>query len=124
MIPTFKKTYRDGELRIGWASWDEGSYTSRSIKYAYPDASGKISRGSPELPFNVLVDMTITALEEGEIPEDDVERLQRALGADAALRLRRERIRRQSKAVGEYVATAPEAAVFYEEWGTPRRDGA
>ena len=48
----------------------------------------------------------------------------REIAAEAALRLRRERIRRQSKAVGEYVAALPEAAAFYEEWGTPRREGA
>jgi predicted transcriptional regulator len=48
----------------------------------------------------------------------------REIATEAAVRLRRERIRRQSKAVGEYVATSPEAAAFYEEWGTPRREGA
>lgn len=48
----------------------------------------------------------------------------REIAIEAAIRLRRERIRRQSKAVGEYVAISPEAAAFYEEWGTPRRDGA
>jgi hypothetical protein len=37
--------------------------------------------------------------------------------------LRRERIRAQSRAVGEYVASSPEAAAFYQEWGTPRLDG-
>lgn len=67
MIPTFKVPYRDGDLRIGWASWDNGSMTSRSIKYAYPDASGKISRGSPELPFDILVDMILLAQEQGEL---------------------------------------------------------
>lgn len=48
----------------------------------------------------------------------------REIAAEAAMRLRRERIRRQSKAVGEYVASSPEAAAFYKEWGTPRRKGA
>jgi hypothetical protein len=67
MITTFKIPYRDGELRIGWASWDDGSMTSRSIKYAYPDGSGKISRGSPELPFDILIDMLILAAEQDEI---------------------------------------------------------
>ena len=47
----------------------------------------------------------------------------REIATEAALRLRCERIRRQSKAVGEYVAGSPEAAAFYEEWGTPRREG-
>ena len=67
MIPTYKIPYRDGELRIGWASWDDGSYTARSIKYAYPDGSGKISRGSPEIPFDILVDMCLLAAEQKEL---------------------------------------------------------
>lgn len=39
---------------------------------------------------------------------------------ETVLRLRRERIRAQSRAVGEYVGATPEAAAFYREWGTPR----
>ena len=67
MITTYKVPYRDGELRIGWASWDDDKYEARSIKYAYRDSSGKISRGSPELPFDVLVDMLLLAEEQGEL---------------------------------------------------------
>lgn len=67
MITTHKVPYRNGELRIGWASWDDGTMTSRSIKYAYPDASGKISRGSPELPFDILIDMLVLAADQREI---------------------------------------------------------
>jgi hypothetical protein len=66
MIPTYKEPYRDGDLRAGWASWDDGSLTARSIKYAYPDSSGKISRGSPELPVDILVDMLEFASRIGE----------------------------------------------------------
>jgi len=69
VIPTYKIPYRDGELRIGWASWDDGSYTARSIKYAYPDGSGKISRGSPEIPFDILVDMCLLAAEQKELDD-------------------------------------------------------
>jgi hypothetical protein len=50
--------------------------------------------------------------------------LLRQIANEAAARLRRDRIRRQSRAVGEYVARTPEAAVFYDEWGTPGREGA
>ena len=67
MIPTHVVPHRNGELRIGWASWDDGRYEARSIKYAYPDTSGKISRGSPELPFDILVDMLLLALDQGEL---------------------------------------------------------
>lgn len=67
MIPTDIIPHRNGELRIGWASWDEGRYESRSIKFAYRDSSGKISRGSPELPFDVLVDMLDFARDKDEL---------------------------------------------------------
>jgi hypothetical protein len=43
----------------------------------------------------------------------------RRLAAEEARRLRQERVRRQSEAVGAYVASSPEAAGFYEDWGTP-----
>ena len=69
MIPTHIVPYGEGELRIGWASWDDGKYEERSIKYAYPDSSGKISRGSPELPFEVLLAMLLLAAEQGELNE-------------------------------------------------------
>lgn len=67
MIPTYVIPYRDGELRIGWASWDDGRFKDRSIKYAYRDASGKISRGSPEVPFEILADMLMLAVAQGEL---------------------------------------------------------
>lgn len=43
----------------------------------------------------------------------------RELAADEARRLRRERIRAQSRAVGDYVASSPQARAFYEDWGAP-----
>jgi uncharacterized protein (DUF1778 family) len=47
----------------------------------------------------------------------------RELAADEAKRLRRDRIRAQSRAVGAYVATSPEAQAFYDQWGTPTTEG-
>ena len=47
----------------------------------------------------------------------------RELAANEAKRLRRERIRDQSRAVGAYVATSPEAQRFYDQWGTPPAEG-
>jgi Ribbon-helix-helix protein, copG family len=44
----------------------------------------------------------------------------RQIAIETAERLRRERIRAQSRVVGEYVAGSAEAAAFYDEWGTPR----
>lgn len=65
MIVTHKTPYREGELRLGVASWDDGSLTERSVKYAYRDASGKISRGAPEISLDMLVDMLKFAAEQG-----------------------------------------------------------
>ncbi len=48
----------------------------------------------------------------------------REIATEAAIRVRRERIREQSKAVGQYVGSSREAARFYEDWGTPRREEA
>jgi predicted transcriptional regulator len=47
----------------------------------------------------------------------------RQIAVETAVRLRRERIRAQSRAVAEYVAASPDAAAFYDDWGTPRQEG-
>ncbi len=47
----------------------------------------------------------------------------RELAANEARRVRRERIRAQSRAVGAYVAATPEAQTFYADWGTPGTEG-
>lgn len=47
----------------------------------------------------------------------------RELAANEARRVRRERIRAQSRAVGAYVASSPEGQAFCAEWGTPTADG-
>ena len=49
--------------------------------------------------------------------------LLRQIAADAARQVRRKRIREQSEAVGQYVASHPEAKEFYEFWGTPSIEG-
>lgn len=77
MTPTNVISYRErgrgkkeGELRIGWASWDKRAYKDRSIKWAYLDKSGKISRGGPEIPFDILLDMLKYAADQGELDND------------------------------------------------------
>jgi hypothetical protein len=82
MIPTWAEPYGDGELRGGWASWDGGAFKDRSIKYAYPDKSGKISRGCPELPFNILVDMVVRAYALGELTQTQVAQITTAFGSE------------------------------------------
>ena len=47
----------------------------------------------------------------------------RQIAVETAMRLRRERIRSQSRAVGEYVASSPDAASFYADWGAPPQQG-
>ena len=46
----------------------------------------------------------------------------RQIAIENAQHLRRERIRAQSRAVGEHVAGSSEAAASYKEWGTPRSE--
>ncbi|MGH7062637.1 MAG: hypothetical protein ACREET_01015 [Stellaceae bacterium] len=46
----------------------------------------------------------------------------RQIAAETAARLRRERIRAQSRAVGEYVASSAAAAAFYQDCGAPGRE--
>jgi len=43
----------------------------------------------------------------------------RDVAADEARRIRRARIRAQSKAVADHVARNPEAQAFFRDWGTP-----
>ena len=78
MITTYKQDYEDGELRIGWASWDKGLFKERSIKYAYRNSGGKISRGAPEIPFNTLVDMVILAYQRGELSSIEITKIRDA----------------------------------------------
>lgn len=47
----------------------------------------------------------------------------RELAVSEAKRVRRERIRAQSRAVGAYLVSSPEGRAFYAEWGTPTADG-
>lgn len=79
MTPTYIEKRDKGELRIGWASWDKRKFHDRSIKWAYLDESGKVSRGCPEVPFDVLVDMAVLAYEQGELSGKEVTRLRAAL---------------------------------------------
>ena len=44
------------EIRLGTASWDDGSGTNKSVKYAWKDANGKTARGG-EIPVEALPQM-------------------------------------------------------------------
>ena len=43
----------DDEIRLGIASWDDGSGQSKSVKYTWFDKNGKAARGG-ELPVEAL----------------------------------------------------------------------
>ncbi len=72
-------------------------------------------------PVSVRLDDDIQAMLEQAAKERGIglSTYLRELATDEAKRVRRERIRAQSRAVGTYVAASPEGRAFYAEWGTP-----
>ena len=64
MRPDKKIKYSSGELWIGTSSWNSNV---RSIKYAYLGGDYRISRGSPEIRIDDLVEMLLFALKEKEL---------------------------------------------------------
>jgi uncharacterized protein (DUF1778 family) len=77
-------------------------------------------------PVSVRLDDDIQATLEDAAKERGVglSTYLREIAAKEARRLRRERIRAQSRAVGDYVASSPEASEFYADWGIPAGEGA
>jgi hypothetical protein len=72
-------------------------------------------------PVSVRLDNDIQATLESAAKERGVglSTYLRELAEVEAKRVRRERIRAQSKAVADHVASSPEARAFYEDWGAP-----
>jgi hypothetical protein len=63
---------------------------------------------------------TLTALQDAATRSSvGVSTYLRQLAEAKARRIRRERIRAQSRAVADYVAQNAEAQAFYEDWGAP-----
>lgn len=54
------------KLRLGIASWDDGSKTAKSIKFVWYDKNGKVSRGG-EFPVEALPQAFDFATREGYI---------------------------------------------------------
>lgn len=54
------------EIRLGIASWDDGSGTSFSIKYTWFDKNGKATRGG-EFPVKALPQMLDFAIRKGYV---------------------------------------------------------
>lgn len=76
-------------------------------------------------PVSVRLDDDIQATLEDAAKERGVglSTYLREIAAKEARRLRRERIRAQSRAVGDYVASSPEASEFYADWAIPAGEG-
>lgn len=54
------------EFRLGFASWDKGKRTARSVKFAWLDKNGKIARGG-EFPVEALPQALDFAIRKGYI---------------------------------------------------------
>jgi len=54
------------ELRLGIASWDDGTETAKSIKYTWFDKNGKAARGG-EFPVEALPQALDFAIRKGYI---------------------------------------------------------
>lgn len=64
-----KETARNNkncELRLGIASWDDGSETAKSIKYTWFDKNGKAARGG-EFPVEALPQALEFAIKNGYV---------------------------------------------------------
>ena len=64
-IERVKNTAKD-ELRLGIASWDDGTNSERSLKYAWRDKNGHVARGG-ELPVEALPQALDFAIRNGYV---------------------------------------------------------
>jgi len=60
------KGKKKDELRLGIASWDNGSGTSKSVKYTWFTKNGRAARGG-EMPVEALEQAYNFAIKEGYI---------------------------------------------------------
>lgn len=72
-------------------------------------------------PISVRLDETVQATLEDAACQRGIglSTYLRELATAEARRIRRERIRAQSRTVADHVASNPQAQAFYEDWGTP-----
>lgn len=69
MITEFSEPARNDkncEIRLGIASWDDGSETHRSVKYTWFDKNGKAARGG-EFPVEALPQALEFAIKNGYV---------------------------------------------------------
>jgi hypothetical protein len=58
------RNHENCEIRLGIASWDDGSGTARSAKFTWFDRNGKAARGG-EIPVDALPQMMDFAIRNG-----------------------------------------------------------
>lgn len=73
------------------------------------------------MPVSVRLDDEVRAILESaaKASDRDLSTYLCDLATEEARRLRRERIKAQSRAVGEHVVRSADAAEFYADWGSP-----
>ena len=80
MVPVYRRPYEDGELWLGWPTWDErGEHGEMSLKYAYRLENGRLSRGCPEVPVRIAIDMVLFAGQHGRLTRQQIRALQAML---------------------------------------------
>ena len=95
--------------------------TCASDDFVFQDAWSKVAMAAP-VSVRLDDDVRETLEAEARARHIGLSTYLRQIAIETATRLRRERIRAQSRAVGEYVAESADAAAFYEEWGTPKHE--
>lgn len=65
-VKEIARNNKNCELRLGIASWDDGSGESKSIKYTWFDKNGKAARGG-EFPIEALPQALEFAIRNGYI---------------------------------------------------------
>lgn len=81
MVPIYREEFDEGELILGWPTWDpDGKQQGRmSAKYSYPDKAGRPSRGAPEVSMEVLVGMVKLAVSHGQLSKRERDQLRKLL---------------------------------------------
>ena len=73
MQVAFSEPYRDAEdgeeIRLGVASWDDGSRTRMSVKFTWFDKNGRAARGG-EIPVEALPQALTFAIQKGYLSLD------------------------------------------------------
>jgi hypothetical protein len=79
MVPIYRKIYGDGELVLGWPTWDKmGEKQHRmSVKNTWRLPNGRISRACPEFSLEALVEALIFAQEKNQLTQEEISKLKK-----------------------------------------------